>query len=58
LLTDFAGQPLAHDHYLNYVVPYSFSVAATGAAVSNGWSAGRRGALRHWASAPESGSPW
>jgi len=35
-----------------------FAGAATGAAVANGWSAGRRWALRHWASAPESGSPW
>src|SRR6185436_20247643 len=42
----------------NYIVLYLFSAAATGAAVANGWSAGRRWALRHWASAPERGSPW
>ena len=42
----------------SYTVPDSFSMAATGAAVANGWSAGRRWALRHWASAAESGSPW
>ena len=42
----------------NYTVLYPFSMAATGAAVANGWSAGRRWALRHWASAPESGNPW
>ena len=40
------------------IVHYLFSTAATGAAVANGWSAGRRWALRHWASAPESGNPW
>ena len=41
----------------NYIVPYSFSLAATGAAVANRWSAGRRGPYVIGPARPKAATP-
>src|SRR5258707_208179 len=41
----------------NYIVPCSFSVAATGVAVGNRWSAGRRGPYVIGPARPQAATP-